>query len=146
MLYSFWLSGFTLGLVLFGWAEQFEQPRFLNGLYFTFVTLSTIGYGDFLPTYDGTRLWACIFALGGVGIYGFIIGAIGQEVSRERRKENRDKNNTHLLKDFLQKYHELLDNAKDYDKYEKQVLIEQLQQSQIELAKSIDEMHELQVE
>lgn len=31
------------GGFLFGWAEQFAQPRFLNGMYFTFVTLSTIG-------------------------------------------------------------------------------------------------------
>lgn len=63
-----------IGGVLFGWAEPFPDPRYLNGVYFSFITLATIGYGDLLPTHAGTRLWVCLYATIGVSLFSFIIG------------------------------------------------------------------------
>lgn len=60
----FYLFLLVSGAFLFGWAEPFPEPRFLNGLYctcvratqrvvhlflsVTFITLATVGYGDLL--------------------------------------------------------------------------------------------------
>jgi hypothetical protein len=45
-----------IGAVLFGWGEPFEPPKFINGLYFSFVTLTTIGYGNLVATHAGTKV------------------------------------------------------------------------------------------
>ena len=42
ILISIYFFLLIVGAVLFGWSEPFEPPKFLNGLYFSFVTLSTV--------------------------------------------------------------------------------------------------------
>jgi len=45
-----------------------SQWTFLNSVYFTVVTLSTIGYGDFVPTTPGAKVWVTFLAIFGIGI------------------------------------------------------------------------------
>ncbi len=52
-----YIFALLLGAVLFGYAVPFNNPEYLNGMYFTFVTLATIGFGDLLPKSGGTKLW-----------------------------------------------------------------------------------------
>ena len=40
----------TMILLLAGVAMQYEGWSFFEGIYFAFITLSTIGFGDFVPT------------------------------------------------------------------------------------------------
>ncbi|EIN08970.1 voltage-gated potassium channel [Punctularia strigosozonata HHB-11173 SS5] len=39
---------------------------FIDGLYFSIVTIETIGFGDIAPTTSGGRVWVCFFATGGI--------------------------------------------------------------------------------
>ncbi len=50
-----------------------ENWRWLDSLYFCFMTLTTIGYGDFAPKTDGGKLFSMFYVLIGLGlILGFI--------------------------------------------------------------------------
>lgn len=45
-----------------------ERWRFLDSLWWAYVTLSTIGYGDTVPTKDASLIITCVFIIYGVGI------------------------------------------------------------------------------
>jgi len=42
--------------------------------YFTFTTLSTVGFGDFNPKSDGERVLTIVILLFGVAIFSYIMG------------------------------------------------------------------------
>ena len=52
----------------------------MDSIYFTVMTFTTVGYGDFEPRKPGMKLFTALFALFGVtligGMVGIIIGAI----------------------------------------------------------------------
>lgn len=50
--------------------------QYLNALYWCVATLTTVGYGDVLPTTDAQKLYTTIVMLLGIGVYAFIIGNI----------------------------------------------------------------------
>lgn len=45
-----------------------EGLRFVDALYFSVVTLTTVGYGDFAPQTDAGKLFTALYVLVGVGI------------------------------------------------------------------------------
>lgn len=51
----------------------------LDALYFTVITLTTIGYGDLHPTTDVAKIFTIIFVVVGVG---FILGFLNFIVAR----------------------------------------------------------------
>ena len=40
----------------------------VDALYFSVVTLTTIGYGDLAPTSDATKLFTVVYSLAGIGV------------------------------------------------------------------------------
>jgi voltage-gated potassium channel len=44
----------------------------INAIYFTIVTIATVGYGDILPVTDLQKLFAVSLALGGVGLIAYV--------------------------------------------------------------------------
>jgi len=60
-----------------------------ESFYFTYVTLSTIGYGDYLQTSPGGRALVCILAIIGVGYYALIVSKCGTWVDRRFQKKFR---------------------------------------------------------
>lgn len=58
----------------------FEQWSILDSLYFTIVLLTTVGYGDITPDTVGGKLFASVFALGGVVVLGLILGVVGSQL------------------------------------------------------------------
>ena len=46
-----------------------------QGLYFGFITLSTIGLGDFVFSADGSRGLGIVFTLVGLGLFAETLGA-----------------------------------------------------------------------
>jgi len=45
-----------------------ENWNWIEAFYFSVVTLTTIGFGDFVPTTDGMRLFVAFYILGGVSV------------------------------------------------------------------------------
>lgn len=68
------------GTVLFHWLEGWN---WIDSLYFTIISLTTVGYGDFTPTTPLTKLIASFFILNGVAI---LLGLLDQ--IRKVRSEN----------------------------------------------------------
>ncbi|OIO26985.1 hypothetical protein AUJ14_00780 [Candidatus Micrarchaeota archaeon CG1_02_55_22] len=53
-------------------AHLLEGWDWIDSAYFATMTLTTVGYGDFVPTHQATRLFIIFYALGGVAtlLYG----------------------------------------------------------------------------
>lgn len=50
-----------------------KTNRFLDAIYFTIVTMTTVGYGDLVPNSDLTKLLACAFVFSGMAVVGLIL-------------------------------------------------------------------------
>jgi voltage-gated potassium channel Kch len=61
---------------IFSW--RFEDWSFIQSLYFSVVTLTTVGYGDLHPTSDETRIFTIIYILTGLGVLVALLGAVAQ--------------------------------------------------------------------
>ena len=46
--------------------------------YFSFTTLSTVGFGDYYAITNGERLWMIIIMLGGIMCFSYIMGLFGE--------------------------------------------------------------------
>jgi voltage-gated potassium channel len=76
------LSGVILGggtlfyMRVEGWSA-------VDALYFSVVTLATIGYGDLVPTSDASKLFTVVYSLIGIGVLASLIAALAISVRRE---------------------------------------------------------------
>lgn len=67
-----------------------EGLGWLDAFYFTTVTLTTVGYGDFSPATDGGKLFLMAYVVVGLGVMAALLGLIAElalEVTRERRAD-----------------------------------------------------------
>ena len=74
---------FLLGVLLIGGAFLFshlEGWTWIQGFYFSTMTVTTVGYGDFVPGTDPGRLVASIYALVTIPFVFFCIGIMGEVV------------------------------------------------------------------
>jgi voltage-gated potassium channel len=76
----------AIGTVFYSIVEDWSV---IDALYFTVVTLTTIGYGDLHPTTDVSKIFTIFFILAGVSfILGFLNFIIGRTVKeRVERKQ-----------------------------------------------------------
>jgi voltage-gated potassium channel len=68
------LSLIAIGTVTYHYLEDWS---WVSSFYFTVCTLTTIGYGDLVPTSDASRLFTAFFALAGVTIAFTSLSALG---------------------------------------------------------------------
>lgn len=76
----------TVGTLVFRYLEGWSL---LDSLYFSVVTLATIGYGDLTPTTPTAKLFSILYILVGVGILGVFISAVSH-ASMQRTLERRE--------------------------------------------------------
>ncbi len=61
------------GTIIFMFVEGFSP---IDSFYFCFITLSTIGYGDFSPTTDLGKILTVMYGIVGLGIIAALVSAI----------------------------------------------------------------------
>jgi len=74
-----------VGTVIYHFLEGWS---WIDSLYFSVITLSTIGYGDFSPATDPGKVFTIIYIIVGVGIILSFINTLQHHYS-ETRKGNR---------------------------------------------------------
>lgn len=73
------VSLLAVGTVVY---HHIEGWSWSTSFYFTVCTLTTIGYGDVVPTTESSRLFTALFALAGVSIALASFGIIGASYLR----------------------------------------------------------------
>lgn len=64
-----------------------EGWRYLDSLYFTVVTVTTIGYGDFAPVTDTGKIITIIFPFLGIGIAFYLFSMLGRYMFNKHMRE-----------------------------------------------------------
>jgi voltage-gated potassium channel Kch len=84
------LGWIAIGTIVF---HRLESWNWIQSFYFSVVTITTVGYGDFTPTNDLSRLFTAIYIMAGVSIGLVTLSIIGAEIlsKRERRYTERKK-------------------------------------------------------
>ena len=68
------------GTLIFMFIEGFSP---IDSFYFSFITLSTIGYGDLTPTTDLGKLVTVVYGIAGLGIVAALVSAIATHRLRQ---------------------------------------------------------------
>ena len=79
-------SGLLLasGMVLFHFIEDLG---WLDALYFSFITLATIGYGDIAPTTELGKIVTILYAIAGLGVLAALISAIASHSGKRKASD-----------------------------------------------------------
>jgi voltage-gated potassium channel len=67
---------------IFYW--RFEDWTIIEALYFSVVTLTTVGYGDFTPTATGTQIFTIIYILTWFGVLVALLTSVAQQYLRQK--------------------------------------------------------------
>lgn len=78
-----------------------EGWRWLDSLYFSLVTLATVGFGDLSPKTDFGKVFTMIYILVGLGLLAAFVTALGQRLlqSRERLAQRRQRRRAEAVAD-----------------------------------------------
>lgn len=84
LLFSAFAAVWVIGAVFYHLAEGLSL---VDAIYFSAMTLTTVGYGDFAPQTDIGKIFTTFYALIGIGIFlGFAAALFQHVVGRIRRK------------------------------------------------------------
>jgi voltage-gated potassium channel len=72
---------------IFYW--RFEDWNIIQALYFSVVTLTTVGYGDLTPTSDGTQIFTIIYILTGLGVLVALLASVAQQYISQKAEGGR---------------------------------------------------------
>ena len=64
------------------WHDSTMESNYLVALYFSFVTVTTVGYGDILPVTDGEIGFVIFTAFVGTAVFAFILGEMQMMVGK----------------------------------------------------------------
>jgi voltage-gated potassium channel Kch len=67
---------------IFYW--RFEDWTIVESLYFSIVTLTTVGYGDLHPTTAGTQIFTIFYILTGIGVFVALLASVAQQYIEQK--------------------------------------------------------------
>jgi voltage-gated potassium channel len=71
--------------------HQPQKPTFFEGFWWAMSTMTTVGYGDFVPVTTGGRILAMVLMIIGIGFVALLTGAIAQRfISSEVKHVERE--------------------------------------------------------
>lgn len=83
----------ALGMIALGtlMMHYLEKLSWVNAMYFSVVSLTTVGYGDIVPTTDNGKLFVCFYLLAGIGIIAafasnLVKGAVARRVIHKSQR------------------------------------------------------------
>lgn len=71
--------------------HEVEGWSYLDAFYFSFITLTTIGFGDFAPQTDAGKVFTIFYIIVGVGIILSFINTLYLHYDQSRRKQKKKK-------------------------------------------------------
>lgn len=81
---------FILLIVSSTFFHYVEKWNWLDSLYYTVVTMATVGYGDYVPTTDAGKIGAMLLIVTGIGIFGtFASLLIKRQTERRQSKQQK---------------------------------------------------------
>lgn len=85
-----------------GWfALHAERSDYIEALYWTVQTLTTVGYGDIPPISGPERIYAMLVMILGIGVYGFLIGNVASILNRIDPAQTHYQENKQRLEVFM---------------------------------------------
>eukprot|EP00897_Mesotaenium_endlicherianum_P006459 jgi/Mesen1/5841/ME000298S05109 len=64
-----------------------ETNRWVDALYYSVVTLATVGYGDIVPSAPFTKLFTCVLVFAGIGFVATLLSAAGGYLLDKQQEE-----------------------------------------------------------
>ena len=71
-----------------------EDWRLLDSLYFSVTSLLTVGFGDFVPSTDVSKVFTILYTLVGVGILVTFVSSVASRAERLRDRRLGDRQRT----------------------------------------------------
>jgi potassium channel subfamily K len=69
-----------LGVGVFAYSMLMEHWSFIDALYFSVVSFTTVGYGDLSPHTRASKIFTCFFSLGGIAFLAAALASIGSNL------------------------------------------------------------------
>ena len=98
--------------------NQLEHWNYVDSFYFTGITLSTIGYGDFYPTTPVSKIFTVFFAFAGIGVLAASISIFAGAYFEKREKilgESIHRKFFNTIKGDPDKRRDIIEGTKDID-------------------------------
>eukprot|EP00929_Paragymnodinium_shiwhaense_P106796 TRINITY_DN7250_c0_g1_i1.p1 TRINITY_DN7250_c0_g1~~TRINITY_DN7250_c0_g1_i1.p1 ORF type:complete len:794 (+),score=142.87 TRINITY_DN7250_c0_g1_i1:95-2476(+) len=93
-----------------GWLQNYQDVNdslsrvYLTALYWSMTTMTTVGYGDIVPTADSERTFSIFAMVIGGAFYGYLIGTITEVVSSSDLNNLKYKERMSLVLSFVDHY------------------------------------------
>ncbi len=81
-------STIAVGTVFYRFIEDWS---WLDSLYFSVITLTTVGYGDFSPQTNFGKLFTVFYVLIGIGIFVAFLNEIAHQIVSARKQRESSK-------------------------------------------------------
>ena len=77
-------------------SEEANIKSIFDAVWYSLVTLTTVGYGDFYPVTAAGKIIGLVFLLGSLGLLGLLIGEVADRMNEFRESKNMGFHGTHF--------------------------------------------------
>lgn len=88
-------------LIRFNIQKENNTTKYIYSLYWTVVTMMTVGYGDITPQNELETIYAIIAIIFGCGLYAFNLNSIGIILQNNQKKQTEFRNQLRIMNNFM---------------------------------------------